>query len=1107
VAKVEGIRAPVIIDMSDIPRSMKAIEKEFYRLKKKVGEVDFKIDDKYLREFSRKGLKPLVKDFKKVEDEAKNAAARVKVLGKAIANVRAQGKISDASFDQVAMMKGVGAKTTSAMMGYTGTRTALRDDPSNPQLQKEMEQAQARLVQLLQNARGLNQRIVESKKQQLTYTIRQGQVRNEHQAKFEAQVQREVKTFKYLVNIAKQKKATTEEIVRLHEQKNILLRRGVKLEQSEQRIIKQTAQVAKKAQASRAGLMGQGIRGRIKWFAQLRVLWGIMRAFGAIAQELMELDQAAARAMRTMVRGAEDYVRVQDKVRKTIVETARTAGTSYKEVGEALYQLSSAGLEAQDALAAVNSVVKLATLTESNMTDTTKVVAGAFNNFKDNIKGATTSTEKFMKISGTLSYVWERNQIDMNELVQGLNQSAQSAKLAGLDFGELSVILGNLGTRMIRSGRAGRMFRSAVINMAKKSTELKTAFDITFDDKKPLDFITVMDKMNVKWKDSNKTAATTKAIFDIFGKRGAPALIAMLDSWEKIKLEMGGVNNAFDLAVAQHEKLLLTQTHYKQITEVLWKNLMANISAYADFMGGVKKLLTTMNEVQIGARIARQAKRPLEDLMKTYDSAGAAMDRLVEVTAHRNLLVKQGVEESEPVIKSHEQLANNLRRVAAHYKHLEQAEEKATEKKREAALTNAGMVRGMIMANEKLEEWNIASGHQKMTLKEVNKEIKLTREELEKAKVTYAEYSELLSKDIGTMDPTVEANMKRLNTLLNKLEKRAAKIQSDKAKAAAKADREEEKRVKKARKLQKLREEAHTTAKILNAEAMKDQHVALDLKEEAELQKEEERFARLIAEHGRKEELEEEHQARMIAIQNKYSKEHANVKASEIGEAKKLYQGQYADLAYMKDNYDEYEEASTAERTQMHLKTAGTVVSATKDMFYMMAQENKKWFVYYQAMAIGEAMIGAAMAIIQVYQSLPTWAAVPVSVLVGALMAMQIAQIASQKPPEYKAGGGIMAGGSGGVTDGMAPYIVGDNPSGKELIIPSENISKDSASGYVRDSEGGGKATIINVFTEEQLADLMTQDLPKNAQINNMVRDSRERGATFNETKRVQGGG
>ncbi len=208
---------------------------------------------------------------------------------------------------------------------------------------------------------------------------------------------------------------------------------------------------------------------------------------------------------------------------------------------------------------------------------------------------------------------------------------------------------------------------------------------------------------------------------------------------------------------------------------------------------------------------------------------------------------------------------------------------------------------------------------------------------------------------------------------------------------------------------------------------------------------------------------------------------------------------------------NDYEKKSATEKVNLHADTAKTVLSGASDMFYAMAQENKKWFKFYQATAIAEALIAGAQAIMMVYKSLPTWAAVPVSVIVGGLMATRIAMIARQKPPEYKAKGGVMgvdAMSGGGVTSGMAQYIVGDNPSGKELVVPSEGIHKDSVQGaYVRDKEESGAPTIINVFTEEQFADVMSKDLPKNTMINHMVQDSRERGASFKETRRVSSGG
>ncbi len=908
MARVEGIRAPVVIDMSDIPRSMKAIEAEFMRLKKKVGEVDFRIDGRYLRDFSRKGLQPLIKDFKNIEDEAKNAAARVNRLGAAIKKVREGGKFSDAQFDEIGAMKGVGQKTQTAMMGYQGVRASLHADPGNVELQKEMEASQKRVIQLLQNARNLNQRIINQKKQQLEVVLRTSTYQNRFDKQFQAATKSSLERWRLLYIKTKRQKASLDEIIELHKLKNRLIREGVKFSQKHHEVMKRTARIARKAEAAKGGLMGQGLAGRIKWFAQLRVLWGVLRVVSSLTEAMMELDNATSRAMRTMVRGGKDYDKVSKQVRQTILDLSRMTGASYKDIGEALYQLSSAGLEASEAMAAVNSVVKLATVTESDMTDTTKVVAGAFNNFRDNIRGAQTDTEKFAKISGTLSYVWERNQIDMNELVQGLNQSAQSAKLGGLEFGELAVILGNLGTRMIRSGRAGRMFRSAIINIAKKSEEVKETFDITFDPAKPMDFLEIMDKMHAKWKDSKKTVQATRAVFDIFGKRGGPAMVAMLDSWEKIRAEMGGVNSALDLAVAQHEKMLMTQTHYKQLTEALHKETIAFVIEYFDYMKFIKGIVDSMRETMMGGRVAKQSQKTVAELTETYKDSGQVMERLVEVTAHRNKLLKEGVEETEPVIKSHNRLIGNLTELMELYKLSEGAYDGMEQEQKKAAMTQENLARGMELANIQIRDWNIESGKAKLTQAELSAEINRTKEALERSKQNYAEYYAQVAGGVAEKNPAIEAEMKRLNQLYNKLTAQLEKLKDEEAKMADKKTKELEKQAEKEKQILQMRQDARLNAQMMAADTMGDESDKLDAQEQIELEKAELEYQRQVEKYGRLEELEEQHQAKLIAIQNKYSKQHEDVDKKKSEKKKQVYSGEYSELVNLGNKYERLRE-------------------------------------------------------------------------------------------------------------------------------------------------------------------------------------------------------
>ncbi|MHA1942531.1 MAG: phage tail tape measure protein, partial [Candidatus Hodarchaeales archaeon] len=265
--------------------------------------------------------------------------------------------------------------------------------------------------------------------------------------------------------------------------------------------------------------------------------------------------------------------------------------------------------------------------------DATKVISGVFNNFKDALGDVTSDTEAFAQISATLSYVWERNQVDMNEMVQALNQAAQAAKLANMPFKDLSIVIGNLGTMMIRSGRAGRSIRMAIIQMAAKGRLLADTFGYAFDPNRPLDFMQTMDKMHEEWIKMNKTALVSAKVFTIFGRRAAPAVLALLDSWGKVREEVEKAGDTLTLVTNQQLKLLRLQERYKQITETVWKEIMYNIAAYADIVAGVRDVLHNLLRATRRGRIAKEEAFSIDDARKQYKDAGAMLERLAFLRA------------------------------------------------------------------------------------------------------------------------------------------------------------------------------------------------------------------------------------------------------------------------------------------------------------------------------------------------------------------------------------------------------------------------------------------------------------------------------------------
>ena len=82
---------------------------------------------------------------------------------------------------------------------------------------------------------------------------------------------------------------------------------------------------------------------------------------------------------------------------------------------------------------------------------------------------------------------------------------------------------------------------------------------------------------------------------------------------------------------------------------------------------------------------------------------------------------------------------------------------------------------------------------------------------------------------------------------------------------------------------------------------------------------------------------------------------------------------------------------------------------------------------------------------------------------------------------------------SGGVTGNPTLALLGDNKSGRELVIPSENIQNDEVSGYTRDREKT-PINILNLISNDEIAQAMNSTAGKRVIINHLVLDRERRG-------------
>ncbi len=1108
-----GIRIPIIADISDLPKSISRAEKELKRLERMFGKLDLRVDGSDVRDMAQ-AVSVATKNYKSMAQAIQNAKAKAQVLQKTMADLRKDASISTATQRQVGAFSKTGM-AQEKLWAAEKARLMISEADSEKQRNayvKEYNRLKSIALKQLKKEE-LNQRkIVEFQSRQIKQIVTAGVSKQAVLAKEKQKNLEILMALKEMEIIRKSGRQDSQQKLKHLGLVNRALERQVG-DQKELLQVRRALNRETKKERTGGGVSGM-LRGRMQWFLLLRVFWEMYRVIGAISEALKDLDEATSRAMRTMKSEVGDsFDVVREKVEGTITQVAVATGAAYKDIGEALYQLSSAGLSAEQAIAGVNTVVTFATVTETSMTDASKLLAGAMNNYGAALGSANSEAEKMAQIGGTLTYVWERNQIDMSEMVQGLNQSINSAQLAGLQFDQLAVIIGNLGTMMIRSGRGGRSLRSAIVQMASKGQEISAAFGTTFDPNKPLAFMSIMGQIHAQFSDMEKTVTVTDKIFKIFGKRGAPAVLAMLKNWEKIRKEIKGIGSPMEIAVNQNLKLLRLQERHRTVAKVAWAEAVKLVADYVNYMKVVRGLLANIIGMFDKMRAVQISAMSVDEIIETgaVQDAGDAFNKLAmaeakyqkereRISAERK---KMGLDEhafdegERAKLKIWQDLIWKLQQVKKHYDELALSEKAEIDEAEKS-------YRAKIDTGAALDAFLKQSGIVKRSRAEVVEALAEETKSLEELKDAWElQYGVHLGKE-GMMD-NVSAEMKETAQTIKDLKGELKDIDDPKEskgdKAAAKEQAEREKAAEAAAALR-------LQTQMLEATATEDEMLRVVNVHEAKMTALQAEYDEHLIKTQSKATTDAWYAAKRLEIERATADELKNIHTTGEEGKKAATTNTYSSLTKVAGDTARMEDMNAEEKKKQAMETGKVVMGATADVFLAMAQENKKFFVFYQAMKIGETIMAGAQGVMEAYAQGGPYIGTAFAVLITALTAAKVAMIMKQKPPEYAKGGVIGMNrpfAQGGVTSGSAAHaIIGDNPSGKELVIPSEHIKSNRTDGFVREQGGGGPINIINAVTQDDISRSMAEsDSGQNVIVNTIGEDMNNRKTTFKQVKSI----
>jgi TP901 family phage tail tape measure protein len=273
-------------------------------------------------------------------------------------------------------------------------------------------------------------------------------------------------------------------------------------------------------------------------------------------------------------------------------------GKSFKDVGQAMWELKSAGLSAGETFAFMDTNMMLATQNNAKLGETIRLTVGLYRTFGDQITQATTPMEKMAYVGDTLAFVLNKSAADMNDIMQSFKYVASTANLAGVSFEEVSAALVVLHNHMIRGSTAGMSMNAMLLQLAKNWSAVGKQFDIAIDPTKPVKLAEIISK----FANSSKVAslsieqlANVFTTFEIRGGRAWATLIKHPKEFERVYGELTRnlqANSLSDIFEKQMDNLSSQLDRFKQLMQT---------ALVFDTLGAVAKgLLKDINDIVEG---------------------------------------------------------------------------------------------------------------------------------------------------------------------------------------------------------------------------------------------------------------------------------------------------------------------------------------------------------------------------------------------------------------------------------------------------------------------------------------------------------------------------
>lgn len=267
-----------------------------------------------------------------------------------------------------------------------------------------------------------------------------------------------------------------------------------------------------------------------------------------VARQAIALDEATAK-IRSMPG-------IADAAVDGIVAAGRRWALQHTESADQFvdtsYMMLSAGLNAQQALVATQTGLRVAKATMGDSAETANLLATVYNNFAD--KTADVKTE-MGRLGDVLTRTQQQFQFkNMGQLAEGLNYATPAALAARMEIIQLNAVVGQLNNSGLQGGMAGTAFAASIRQMTRASQDLGFAQASNADG--GLDFIGTLENIRAKYGDLTKLSDKNKLSFQkAFGDEGLRAVILLSRNLEELRKNQEAVRDSANAAADGQAKM------------------------------------------------------------------------------------------------------------------------------------------------------------------------------------------------------------------------------------------------------------------------------------------------------------------------------------------------------------------------------------------------------------------------------------------------------------------------------------------------------------------------------------------------------------------------